>query len=370
MSAQAEKLTTVSIAARRPHLPRLVEVLLWTVLFATVALLLLASAGRSLQNPYARPERAAVLRAWDELGGRDSAVVFIGDSRSGNDFLPAAVEDELKRAGLQAKAFNLSGPSSTVPSDAGVLDYVISRGARPRLVLWGLGKRQATLMDFGSFQRNEATCGLAADLATRAPSWPNACTLGFLATSGIRHMMQAPFALLPQYRDQLVAARRNRGIGWAEATDDWGREYNENKMPNAPTTPAAWQREIAQLSTQKNAVGGFEASPTVAEAVRYAANRVRAAGGELVLVNVPLLPARTDVERQHGYGAYLEWLQRVAAQNRLRLIDLNHPPLLPPATDFADTDHLGASGAEMFSRRITRDVIVPSLEAKQEGTGS
>lgn len=342
--------------------------MLWTACFAAAGVILLGLTGAGLQNPYGRPERAAVLRAWDELGGRNSDVVFVGDSRSGNDFLPAAVEDELRRAGLQAKAFNLSGPSSTVLSDAGVLDYVTRRGARPRLVFWGLGKRQASLMDLGSFQRNEVTPGLAADLMVRDLRWSSVCTLGFLATSGIRHAIETPFALLPQYRDQLTAARHNRGIGWADGNDDWGREYNENKMPNAPTTPLAWQREIALLSTQKNAVAGFVESPTVTEAVRFAAERVRAAGGELVLVNVPMLPARTVVERQHGYTAYLDWLQRVAAQNRLRLIDLNRPPLQPPATDFADTDHLGAAGADAFSRRLARSLILPSLQARQAGT--
>ena len=356
---------TAQSVARRPHLPRLAQVLLWTGLFAVVSVVVLSQAGRTLQNPYAHPERAAVLRAWDELGGRDSDIVFIGDSRSGNDFLPAAVEAQLRRAGLRAQAFNLSGPSSTILSDAGVLDYVIGRGAHPRVVVWGLGKRQASLMDLGSFQRNEATIGLATALLAHAPCWSNVCTLGFVATSGIRHAMQAPFALLPQYRDQLVAARRNRGIGWAEPTDDWGRAYNANKMPNAPTTPAAWQREIAQLSTQKNAVAGFEEAASVTEAVRYAAGRVRAAGGELVLVNMPLLPARTTVERQHGYDQYRQWLQRVAARNGLRVIDLNRPPWQPPASDFADTDHLGAPGAEALSRRLARNFLLRELQTSQ-----
>lgn len=367
VSAQAQNIASAVAVARRRNLPRLVQLLLWTAAFAIAAALVLEQAGASLQNPYARPERAAILRAWDELGGRESDVLFIGDSRSGNAFLPAAVEDELKRAGLHAKSFNLSGPASTVPSDAGVLDYVISRGARPRIVLWGLGKRQASLLDFGSFQRNEATSGLATDLVTRAPSWSNVCTLGFLATSGIRHAFQAPFALLPQYRDQLVAARRNRGIGWAEATDEWGREYNANKMPNAPTTPAEWQRDIAQLKIQKNAVAAFEESATVTEAVRYAGQRVREAGGELVLVNVPMLPARTVLEKQHGYDAYLQWLQRVAARNGLRVLDLNRPPLLPRATDFADTDHLSASGAAALSRQLARTVILPRLQRHEAG---
>lgn len=335
----------------------------WAAAFVIVLEIPVALRGGRMQNPYARPERAAVLRAWNELGGRGCDVLFIGDSRAGAAFTPSVMEDEARRAGVNLRAFNLSGPSSTVLSDAGILDYVIGQGARPRLVIWGLGKRQASLLDLGLFQRNEATLGLIKDLSVRTPDWYNVCTWGFYATGGIRQIMQVPCQYLPQYREQLTSARRNRGIGWAEETDEWGREYNATKMPNAPATPEQWQEAISHLSKEKNAVAPFTKEPLVREAIQFAVERVRSGGGQVVFVNMPLLSGRTAVERQHGYDDYLLWLSRVARAQEVRLIDLNTDRGRPADAEFKDTDHLGPQGAAKLTRRVTRGIIIPQLYA-------
>jgi hypothetical protein len=356
-----EKEEQAARAVATQRLPRLALVMMWAAAFVLVLEFPVALRGGRMQNPYARPERAAVLRAWNELGGRGCDVLFIGDSRAGADFTPSIMEAEAKRAGLSLRAFNLSGPSSTVLSDAGVLDYVISEGARPRIVIWGLGKRQASLLDLGLFQRNEATFGLVSDLSLRAPDWYNVCTWGFYATGGIRQIMQVPCQFLPQYRKELTAARRNRGIGWADETDAWGRQYNETKMPNSPQTPAQWQEAVANLSKEKNAVAPFKAEPLVFEAMQFAVERVRSVGGQVVFVNMPLLSGRTAVEREHGYDDYLVWLSRVAKAQEVRLVDLNTEMGRPADSAFKDTDHLGPEGAEKLTRRVTRGIILPQL---------
>ncbi|MHB8994488.1 MAG: hypothetical protein ACYC63_04480 [Armatimonadota bacterium] len=358
-----EKEEQAARAVATQRLPRLALVMIWAAAFVLVLEFPVALIGSRIQNPYARPERAAVLRAWKELGGRGCDVLFIGDSRAGAAFTPSVMEAEAKRAGVTLRAFNLSGPSSTVLSDAGILDYVIDEGARPSLVIWGLGKRQASLLDLGLFQRNEATFGLVSDLSLRAPDWYNVCTWGFYATGGIRQIMQVPCQLLPQYRNELAAARRNRGIGWADESSNWGREYNKTKMPNSPQTNKQWQEAVAHLSKEKNAVAPFTREPLVAEAMQFAVERVRSVGGQVVFVNMPLLSGRTAVEREHGYDDYLTWLSRRAKAQEVRLVDLNTEKGRPADSAFKDTDHLGPQGAEKLTRRVTRGIILPHLRA-------
>lgn len=335
--------------------------MLWAAVIALVLELPVWRSGSRLQNPYARPERAAVLRAWNELGGRECDVLFIGDSRAGAAFTPSALEAEARRAGVPLRAFNLAGPSSTILSEAGVLDYVLERGARPRVVVWGVGKRQASLLDLGMFQRNEATFGLVTDLSRKAPGWRNVCTWGFYATGGARRLLQTPLEYLPQYRKELVAARRNRGIGWADATDEWGKRHNAKRMGTAPRTPAHWQTAVVRLQGNNNAIVPFADEPLVDRALAYALQRVQASGARVVLVNMPLVGPRTQFERAHDYETYLAWLRRSAAQHDVQFLDLNEPALRPPDALFDDTDHLGPDAAQQITRRLTRDIILPGL---------
>lgn len=351
---------------RRP-VPRLAVVSIWAALIALLLEVPVWLSGSRLQNPYARPERAAVLRAWNEMHGTECEVLFIGDSRTGAAFTPAAMEDEARGADITLRAFNLAGPSSTILSEAGVLDYVLDRGARPRVVIWGVGKRQASLVDLGMFQRNEATLGLVSDLSWREPGWRNVCTWGFYATGAVRRLLQMPLEFLPQYRHELAAARHNRGIGWAEETTEWGRRHNDRRMGSAPRTPAHWEAAVARVRKDKNAVTPFVEHPLVNSALAYAVRRVRQAGGQVVLVNVPLVSGRTELERGHGYDEYTAWLQRSAREHRLRLVDLNEPGMRPPDEQFDDTDHLGPDAAGQVTRRLTREIILPQLKASGGG---
>lgn len=351
---------------RLPRIPRLALILAYAAVFAVASDVYLFRHGAGLRNPYARPERAAVLQAFAEQGG-DADILFVGDSRAGHAFMPEIAVAEAKRAGVTLSAFNLSGYSSTVFSDAGVIDYVLSRGARPRLVVWGLGKRQASLMDLPSFQRNEATPALALDLTREAPAWRNICTLGYCATSGARRLLQEPFEYLTEYRRELAAARRNHGIGWAVAVDQWGRHFNDQKMAGAPETPQQWQEAIDKLRQEKNAITPFSDDPSITAALRFLDRRVRDGGGELVLTNMPMLQARTAVERQYGYEAYLAWLRGSADELGAQLIDLNAPSPLLSDRDFKDTDHIGPEAAERVTRELTRTVILPALAAQTRG---
>jgi hypothetical protein len=132
-----------------------------------------------LNNPYTRPERTAVLQAWQEAQVRTGQNLFVGDSRTGMGFVPAIVDAECGDVLAKTPCFNLAGPGSTIPSDAGVLDALISHGARPRLVIWGVDKRQSTPMDLGGFQRNEATPVAVFGLLSHGLTWSDVCTLGF-----------------------------------------------------------------------------------------------------------------------------------------------------------------------------------------------
>ena len=348
------------------RLARLLTVLCWTALLAGLSDVAVSRSGLALQNPYTRPERTGVLEAWNEAGLQRTNVIFVGDSRTGNGFIPEVVDDEARHADTDVRSFNLAGPGSTMPSDASIVDYALNRGARPQLIVWGVGKRQASLRDIGGFQRDEATCGVALDFFRQEPNWRNFCTLGFYATSGVRTLLQRPMTRLPQYQKELESGRRVRGMGWARGADAWSQAHNRKLMPEAPSTPKQWADTIDHMQKDDNVTTPFRGETILLNSMRFGLRRAQQNGCHIIIVNTPLLRARTAAEKAYGYDAYLSWIRNICLEEKVQFVDLNQPSLLPPDSDFADTHHLSARGAERLSRRFTRKFIVPALKASHQ----
>lgn len=340
-------------------------VLFWTAWLAAIALIFVQQNGTALYNPYSQPERTASLQAWDELGPKHSNVLFLGDSRTSLGFIPAVVDQEAGRCGSTVTSFNLCAPLSTILSDAGVLDYVLRRGARPEVVVWGMGQREADLQDLPRFQRNEATFGFAWRLFRQVPSWGNLCTLGFSVAGTPRSLLQFPVSQLPQYQRELATMRRIRGWNWADDIDDWSRQYNKTFVANAPSDAAQWAKAIAKQHGQ-GPKGTFSEDATVTAALKYSLDRARQLGTRIIIVNMPTVRACVDVEKAHGYDLYVRWIKRICREEGASFVDLYEPPLFPPDTDFVDTYHLSAQGAKRLSRRFTREFIVPVLKASHK----
>ena len=352
---------------KRFFLTRLFTIPCWVVVFTIASNIVLYRSGMALQNPYLKVDRAVLLDTWNEKDPRRSDVIFVGDSRTGNGFVPGVVDNEAHSVGTDVSSYNLAGPASTIPSDAGTIDYIVGRRAKPRLVVWGVGRRQTALFNFDDFQRNEATLGVALDLFKQTPDWQNVCTLGFCITRPFRILLQAPMRLLPQYRQKMETARRVKGTAWAYEIDAWSRAHNHELMSIAALSPAQRAEEFSKLSKHPEFITPFRSEPTIMEALRFGNRRARQNGIRVIVVNMPMHSARTAQEKAYGYDAYLRWIREVCREQELCFVDLNQPPWLPPDSEFVDSHHLSAQGAARLSRSFTREFIVPILKASPQG---
>lgn len=335
------------------------RMLLWAVILLGLLDWLVYGKGMSLLQPLNRPERTAVLQAWQEFGPERTGVVFVGDSRTGTAFIPDVVDEELRAAGHSLASYNLAGTGSTLPSDAGVVDHLFRVGARPKLIVLGVGERQTGLTDMAGFQRNESNPRLACHLFRAEPSWQNVCTMGSALLRGPRVMLQLPLQLLPHYRNRLANTKRSKGIGYI---------YSPG-APAGETAPlvdeAAEGDDREQVVARLRDILGtpFERDRTIEAAIADIAASARGHDCRLVVLNTPATRLRTAIEEEYGYSEYLAWLRNFAAEWSARFVDLNSPPWLPPDSDFGDTHHLSAAGAERFSRLVTQRILIPELEA-------
>ena len=122
---------------------------------------------------------------------------------------------------------------------------------------------------------------------------------------------------------------------------------------------------MAKLQGDGNVTTPFQNEPTVTSAMRLGILRAQRQRIRLIVANIPMTRARTDLEQAYGYEPYMRWIQGLCLEEGVPFVDLNQPPLLPADRDFADTHHLSARGAEHFSRLFTRQVILPALRDSQ-----
>jgi hypothetical protein len=155
-------------------------------------------------------------------------------------------------------------------------------------------------------------------------------------------------------------------MGWAVGTDQWSLNHNRTLVPDAPKTPEQWEKHLSGIRKDRNATMFFADDPTVRKMLRFGIRRVKGTGATLVIANMPMQRKRAQIENGYGYAAYIRWIRRVCQEECVSFVDLNAPPLLPPDSDFIDSHHLSAQGAERLSRRFTRDFIVPALRASEK----
>lgn len=110
-------------------------------------------------------------------------------------------------------------------------------------------------------------------------------------------------------------------------------------------------------------VGGYTTSDIWAEDLREIAANCKALGIELVLVHQPFYVGLLDHFEVGAYEGYLVWMQALAAELELPLIDA-HGAWDFDIEHYRDFIHYAPRGAAAFTERLAVDVLLPRLQRR------
>lgn len=164
------------------------------------------------------------------------------------------------------------------------------------------------------------------------------------------------------------ARRGNRALPAYRHVDTSKSELKYFSRYNGYTiTPTGFVRGDALVNPAEVRYGNLMFAPDAASlaALSAIADRCRAAGIPLVLVNVP--EHASALRFADKYVAFQRWMQAFAGQHGVTYLDFDNRDAFPVDRDdlFFDSDHLNAAGAALFAT-----LLVPHLQAIDAGPAS
>jgi hypothetical protein len=338
--------------ARRRAARSAVAAGLLTFLALTAALGLAAERYPRVRDPF-YGDKLVKLQAKLNPPDRGPAVVMLGSSRTGFAFHGHRVEDRAREAGRPVVAFNFGIPASGPVTQLLYARRLARDGASPDLLL--LEIHAAMFADLGersyesfwlygdrlTYRELSAVEPYGFDPAAMQSRWREST---FIPWHGLR------FQLLGRVAQSWVPWRMR--YDWSRTTDacGWGTPLRE--------TLTAEEREQATRQARDEyqpLLRDWHPGEPATAALRQVLTECAATG---VAVKLVLLPEGKSFRDLYPPGSdrVLAFANAVATVSGCELIDARG---WLPDDAFTDGHHQLRSGAEAFSDRLTREVVVP-----------
>jgi len=287
-------------------------------------------------------------------------VIFLGSSRVPTGLNPAVAEQMLSQNNLNVRVLNLGIVASGLDINYRVLKNIIRKDKKPKLIVYGLSEFDL----FGLIPGNNKY-----DSISRVPYANYLLRLDdFGNYSGNTLEKKADFLLnrlIPIYRDQKLfqdAIKTQFRLDRKQIILGKSQIDGFIPKPNNPFTPA----QIAQEDVgYRFIIPSYNLDDPDLSEFNKLAGLAKSMGIRLILVNMPVSPQfQSYWQDETKVAKYCQLVDRIAAKKHLPVLnDYQASAKIFPPESFWNTNHLSTVGAEILTKRLTENYLLPYFKS-------
>lgn len=342
---------------------------LWAVFTLVLlhgGLLTLALTSPTMRDPvYREREQMLLARLKTEQPSRSKLVLVMGTSRAGNAFDARSMEEILRiETGQPIVAFNFAVPGEGPITQQIYLRRLLQKGIRPDYLIVEVLHLQ--FYDFGCPQ--EGGTIIANRLMPSEPELvarygvPIAACERSLRDLWLNPWGESRLSVLLRWNDKMVP--HDDCIYWNRQSDAWGWRPFEDDSSNR----ADYARKLAaNRKSYSHFVRDFQANTHAVNALKDLLDLCRQERIEVMLVQLPESSEFRSWYTPQSKRAIVDLFASIAEERKAEWVDAQ---TWVPDGNYLDGHHLLRGGAIHFTRRFSREAVVPWLKAEQtQGAG-
>jgi hypothetical protein len=342
------------------------RVTLWMVVPA-ILLQLGANALMDGPRPELRAPHMARVLADIAAGPANVDVICIGTSRFGMGIFPSDIQLHAATGDRTATVFNEAVPSQDFDAADFMLDKMVGRGWRPALAVIELCPEMV----------NRRNCLLGAYVLPCLSSETSGTYLSDVLLS--RNLGRLVVErLIPIYRFRralraevvrLISANSHEtatpaAVPPTKAPTSIQSSTAQKPRPSAEELflngdPSVTQRQLAEekLPMLRRWLADYRIGGTSSLALERLIRHCRDQGMEVLLVAPPVASCQRDLYTPEIESVFVPYIHRLEKTYKCRFVDYRDSL---PDEEFYDNHHLRPSGGRLFSRQLTREVLIPA----------
>jgi len=289
-------------------------------------------------------------------------VIFLGSSRVPTGLNPAVAEKMLSQNNLSVRVLNLGIVASGLDINYRVLRNIIRKDKKPKLIVYGLSEFDLLGLIPGNNKYDSISRVPYASYLLRLDDFDN--------YSGNTLANKADFLLnrsIPLYRDQKLfqdAIKTQFRLDRKQII--LGKPQADGFVPK-PSNPFT-QAQIAQEDAgYRSIIPSYNLDDPYLNEFNKLAGLAKSMGIRLILVNMPVSPQfQSYWQDETKLEKYIKMVDRIAARKHLPVLNSysDSMKLFPPES-FWDTNHLSTVGAEILTRTLTENYVLPYFKSSK-----
>jgi hypothetical protein len=341
----------------------LVNKFLGTLIWCLLCLVASSSLSHALGLSFWQPDNPFLLNLYFfQNASEHPDVVFLGSSRARFGIKPEIVEDEVfRQTGRRIRSFNLAQLWGGVRTNHLVIRDILTGDRRPDLIVlelfpMALDSNSALANNvFYQYFAGQRDIVFSRDRSLfLGPVGPRA--QGFVRDASNLLWLLTENPLQSQYREHMVTIAGRQGflpLPVQNETEQMSRSDQErmDRMQKMNISYIAWVAEQASYSIE-----GI-ADRTFRDIISLCNER----GIRLVVVNMPIHPAKLKVFHYEQYLRCIDYLTYTCRDAKIRFVNLQDSDIPLDENDFWDRTHLNRIGAGTVSEHIGRNVVAPEV---------
>lgn len=331
---------------------------LWTVVSCFCSFFLFSSLLSALGVSYLQADHIEslnlyYLQHYDE----NLDVLIMGSSTVQTGVHPIVLEEEVLEAdGTRIVAFNSGQFGGNVLICTEILkDYLGWNRQPPKLIVFGADIHRFSAKGFGKglyfkYYANQMEI-LASPKEALISGNFGAMAHGFLRdTSNLLWFVKR--SILPDEKSETVGM-----LIWSK-----GAVICERSIDDIPRTYTADGRHV-RIARWNNFLADYEIADEADKAFRDFIALCKKENIKIVVVNMPMHTKIIEPQNLDAYDTYVEYLVKTCGRSNIRFVNLQEEIDTLGDEEFLNYGHLNRKGAEIVSKYIARNVVIPELQS-------
>lgn len=330
---------------------------LWITVNYLLVFVILSFISRALGLSFWQPANTFVLNLYVfQQQSEPPDVVLLGSSRVHTGFLPTVMEKEIyRKTGKQVDVFNLAQSGGGIKTNHLVLRDVLKGEKTPRIILLEAMEFNSVFHDNVYFEYFAAQRDILLSVnKSILVEGIRPRVRGFVrdASNLLRLVTENP--MCREYRRQLDIVKSHKGAIPMPVVHDKSKMTQEeldvvNRLSNAAGHYVNWVKS----DVEPPAVDKYW------EKFIYLCEKRNI---RLIILTVPTRPGLVDVPDNADHARLFRYFEQADRRRNVRFVVLDEQKLNLTKEDFWDFNHLNSKGAEIVSRYIAEEILVPEIQ--------